>query len=199
MWGKATFGNDSKKKPQDTNKNLKKKLLRKASSDETQLLSCRSVILSAARRPAAVRLLEKALQRSELSDLSANAKIKLNLLLKYNHWLTVGFPFFDSLNKNVFFCTSGLKPVTSFFFKSSVEQQSLCFGAQMLTWNSSCEMNLMNRRTSESLRTTTATKKKRSRSGKNNIDKMAEELHTDLWLLIWQILAVQTRDTDRQN
>lgn len=30
----------------------------------------------------------------------------------------------------------------------------------MLTWNSSCEMNLMNRRTSESLRTTTATKKK---------------------------------------
>lgn len=87
-------------------------------------------------------------------------QIKLNLLLKYNHWLTVGFPFFDSLNKNVFFCTSGLKPVTSFFFKSSVEQQSLCFGAQMLTWNSSCEMNLMNRRTSESLRTTTATKKK---------------------------------------
>lgn len=50
--------------------------------------------------------------------------------------------------------------MTSFFFKSSVEQQSLCFGAQMLTWNSSCEMNLMNRRTSESLRTTTATKKK---------------------------------------
>lgn len=55
----------------------KKKLLRKASSDETQLLSCRSVILSAARRPAAVRLLEKALQRSELSDLSTNAKLNL--------------------------------------------------------------------------------------------------------------------------
>ena len=38
---------------------LKKNLFacnEKASSDETQLLSCRSVILSAARRPAAVRL-----------------------------------------------------------------------------------------------------------------------------------------------
>lgn len=38
---------------------------------------------------------------------------------------------------------------------------------------------------------------KKKQKWKDNMDKMAEELHTDLWLLIRQILAVQTLDTDR--
>lgn len=160
MWGKATFGNDSKKKPQDTNKNLKKKTVAKSIIwwNPASVLQVRYSVCSSS--SCCYQTFRKGTAEVRAVRPERKRQIKLNLLLKYNHWLTVGFPFFDSLNKNVFFCTSGLKPVTSFFFKSSVEQQSLCFGAQMLTWNSSCEMNLMNRRTSESLRTTTATKKK---------------------------------------
>lgn len=64
-------------------------------------------------------------------------QIKLNLLLKYNHWLTVGFPFFDSLNKNVFFCTSGLKPVTSFFFLIK------CRTTEFVFWSSDANVELI--------------------------------------------------------
>lgn len=156
----------------------------------------------------------KALLRSELSDPSSNAKIQpnlMNLSLKYGfYWLSI-LIWQISEKKLEDYLLQSFSELLSLILKTTIildfaaqvwnenrdlfppikcrrTEWTLCFRAQILTRNSSCEINLMNQGASglysQSLRTTkTAWLEKIS-------NKMAEELHTDLWHLTLQFLAV---------
>ena len=121
VWGKATFGNDSKKKPQDTDKKKKKKACSPAEKTATKSIIWWKPTSVCRSSSCCCQTLRKGTAEVGAVRPESKRQIKLNRLIKHNYWLTVGFHFFDSLNKNfLIICTSGLKPVTSFFFFNQV-------------------------------------------------------------------------------